>query len=189
MIIAGFDLETTGLLAPEHKIIEAYIGLWDLGSKSLIREFSTRIDPQRSILADASRVHHIFAGDLVGCPVFKDVAAKIRHELDASDFIVAHNGEQFDLPFVNQELKDVGLPPIEKPVIDTFLLGAHATFDGKKPNLGDLCLAYDVAYDPAAAHAADYDVRVMVECFFRGLEWGFIQLPKTEEPIEYAAAA
>lgn len=28
MIIAGLDIETTGLLTPDHQIIEIYISLW-----------------------------------------------------------------------------------------------------------------------------------------------------------------
>lgn len=188
MILAGFDLETTGLDPAEHRIVEVYAGLWDLSTKTLIREFLQRIDPQRSILADASRVHGIYAGDLVGCPVFADVAGRLRHELSAANFLVAHNGVSFDLPFVNAELKRVGLPPIEMPVVDTMLLSRGATFDGKLPNLGELCQAYGVDYDPEKAHGAAYDVEVMVQCLFRGLDWGYLKLPETEA-IDYVAAA
>lgn len=190
MIVAGLDLETTGLEKDEHRIIEAYVCLWDLRSKSLIRELAIRIDPQRSIQAEASRVHRIYAKDLVGCPLFKDVAAKLRKELEAADLIVAHNGEAFDLPFLNAEFERNGFPPIAKPLVDTMLLGRHATFDGKVPNLGELCLAYDVAYDPDKAHAAAYDVDRMMQCFFRGHAWGFFPLPApSEETLAYATAA
>lgn len=190
MIIAGLDLETTGLERDEHRIIEAYVGLWDMGAKSLIREFAQRIDPQRSIQAEASRVHHIYAKDLVGCPLFKDVAAKLRKELEAADLIVAHNGKEFDLPFLNAEFERNGFPLIEKPIVDTMLQGRHSTFDGKVPNLGELCMAYGVDYDPEKAHAADYDVGVMMECFFRGHAWGFFTLPDLDEKaLSYDAAA
>ena len=189
MIIGGLDIETTGLENTEHRIIEIYLGLWDLRSKSLIREFETRIDPQRSILADASRIHHIFAGDLVGKPLFKDVAAQIVHFLSSADLLVGHNGEDFDLPFINTELKHTGFLPITTPIFDTMKQGRHATFDGKLPNLGELCLAYDVPYDTSSAHAASYDVGVMMECFFRGLDWGYFKLEEKTLEHEDSAAA
>ena len=189
MIIGGLDIETTGLENTEHRIIEIYLGLWDLRSKSLIREFETRLDPQRSILADASRVHKIFAGDLIGKPLFKDVAARIRHELSTADLLVGHNGEDFDLPFINAELMNAGLDPITTPVFDTMKMSRRATFDGKLPNLGELCIAYDVPYDTSSAHAAKYDVDCMMQCFFRGVEWNHFNLEEKTLEHEDSAAA
>jgi DNA polymerase-3 subunit epsilon len=176
-LICALDLETTGIDHAEHRVIEIYAGLWDMRTKSLIRQISQRFDPQRSIQAEASRVHHIYAGDLVGCPILDNrYAVYIRSLIQKADFVVAHNGVEFDIPFLNAEFARVGLGPIERPCFDTMLLGRHATFNGKVPTLGELCLAYDVPYDPEAAHAADYDVKVMMECFFKGVEWGSFRI-------------
>lgn len=187
-LVAGLDLETTGLDPAEHRIIEVYVGVWDLEAKSLIRDFSQRIDPQRSILADASRVHHIFASDLIGCPVWDaTLAHRVRTLLDMADVIIGHNGEEFDIPFLNKEFERVGAPPLLHPCIDTMKQGRHATPTGKVPNLGELCFAYDVDYEPEKAHAADYDVHRMMECFFRGYEWGFFKAPDHTRELAHAA--
>lgn len=178
MIIAGLDIETTGLLEPEHRIIEVYIGLWDFTSRKLVDEFDQRIDPERAITIDAQRVHGISTLDLSGKPKFSAVASRIHAMLGDADLIAAHNGKEFDLPFVNQELERVGMPRIDTPVFDTMLEARWATANGKVPNLKELCFACDVEYDPAKAHAASYDVAVMIESFFRGLDWGWFKLEK-----------
>jgi DNA polymerase III subunit epsilon len=180
MKIAAVDIETTGLERGDHRIIELYAGVWDLGTKSLIEELFLRIDPQRSIDPAASRVHHIYGPDLIGCPIWdKPLASRVHHffSLPAVKLVVGHNGDDFDLPFINHELKRVGVSEISIPSLDTMKTGRNATPNGKLPNLRELCFAYDVEYDPSKAHAASYDVSVMMECFFRGVEWGYIKLP------------
>ncbi len=184
-IVAGLDIETTGLEYGDHRLIELYVGLWDLASKSLIEELSKRIHPQRSILADASRIHGIYAHDLVGCPTWDEIAAPALAFIKRADFIVGHNAERFDGPFLDYEFERVGLTKIGLPIADTFMQGQHATHDGSRPNLGNLCFAYGVDYDPERAHAADYDVQVCMACFFKGLDWGFFTLP---EPIRLSPA-
>ncbi|SER27818.1 DNA polymerase-3 subunit epsilon [Faunimonas pinastri] len=180
-LLAGTDIETTGLEPGDHRLVEFYAGLWDLRSRKRVFELNQRIDPQRSIGIEAQRVHKISLGDLVGCPTWDMVAPKAHAVLSRADMIVAHNGDGFDLPFLNYEFKRVGLPPIEKPTVDTMLQGRWATPIGKSPNLGELCFACDMPYDASKAHAADYDVGVMMDCFFAGLDWGFYTLPEIEE--------
>ena len=176
MKIVGLDLETTGLFAPEHRIIEVYAGVWDSDTRKLASFINQRIDPERSIMAEAQRVHGISLLDLVGKPKFKDVAPALHGMLARADLLVAHNGAEFDLPFLNMEFKRVGLSKIETPMFDTMTAGRWATAFGKVPNLGELCFACDVSYDTSKAHAASYDVDVMMECFFKGIEWHNFEL-------------
>lgn len=183
-IIAGLDWETTGKLEPDHRIIEAYIGLYRGGKR--IWQFHQRIDPQRSISADAQRVHKIAASDLIGCPTWDTVAPTINQILQRCDFVVAHNGLEFDKPFAEMEMKRIGLELVEKPWIDTMVDGVWACSDGKKPRLGELCFACGVDYDPALAHAAEYDVDRMMESYFKGLEWGFFNVPPAEGLLKAA---
>jgi DNA polymerase III subunit epsilon len=48
-----------------------------------------------------------------------------------------------------------------------------ATLFGQLPNLGELCFACGVPYDPSLAHAPEYDIRVNMEAFFKACRWGF----------------
>ena len=165
MIIAGLDIETTGLLTPDHRIIEIYLGLWK--DEKRIWQYEQRIDPERGISADSQRVHGISINDLFGQPKWKAVAPVVQKILSRADLLVAHNGNEFDLPFIAKELKRVGLEMPEKPSVDTMLDGVWATSDGKKPRLGEL------------AFACGIDVEVMMKCFFKALKWGFYKLPDT----------
>ena len=175
--VTVLDIETTGLLEPEHRIIELYAGKYEFPSGKLRSELNLRIDPQRSIAADAYRVHNISGMDLIGKPVFEDVAGDIFAFLNDADLLVGHNSDEFDLPFISQELRRVGLPIIVKPSFDSMSC-KWATPSGKPPSLQELCLACDTVYDPTKAHAASYDVEVLADCFFKANAWGWIELPK-----------
>ncbi|TXN08952.1 3'-5' exonuclease [Methylobacterium sp. WL103] len=188
MKVAGYDTETTGIAYGDHRIIEVAVLTYDLATERLLDRYVQRINPLRSIDAGAQRVHGISLAMLSGEPVWKDVAPQVHRRLAAADLIVAHNGIGFDMPFTNYELARVGLPKLETPVLDTMLEGRFATPNGAVPNLGALCTALGVDYGTGAgkAHAAHYDVEVMMQCFFRGVRWRAFNLP---EEIVHAIAA
>lgn len=185
MIVGGTDTETTGLLDPDHRIIEVCIQRWDIAD-FLATGFTAppvkldtlveRIDPERSIDAKAQAVHGIMASDLVGKPRWPAVASLIRDRLDSCDMVVAHNGFDFDFPFFLQEFKRVGVPDPEFEPFDTMVSGRWATPFGKSPTLAELCWSCGVPYDPAQSHAAEYDVDVMMKSFFMGLRRGVFSL-------------
>lgn len=174
-IVTGFDIETTGLdYAKGHRIIEVAALLYQLETQEPIGKFVRRINPERSIDPGAQAVHGISFEDLTAEPKWEEIAPKLLKVFQASDIIVAHNGFSFDMPFVNHEFARIGLPTVSKPLVDTMLQSRWATFNGKLPNLGELCFATGVAYDPEKAHGADYDVNVMMQAFFKAMKDGFM---------------
>lgn len=183
MLIAPLDLETTGLEIGDHRIIEVYTSLWDTDTRRKLDELHLRIHPQRSIMPAAEAVHKISIMDLQGCPVWDHaLASQIHAFIEQADVAIGHNGKEFDLPFLDYEFKRVGVTPLSVPIFDTMLEARWATPQGKVPNLGELCFACGVPYDPASAHKADYDVDRMTECLFNGMDWGFYQLPLIAHP-------
>lgn len=185
MRIAGLDFETSGKLDPTHRIIEACVQVWDyepLAPPKLVGTKTWRINPERSIDAAAYAVHHISLEDLAGKPNFGATAPELMRVLGSCDLIVAHNGESFDKPYLEMELKRVGYPLAsfyDSKWFDTMLDARWATTWGKVPLLRELCYACDVEYDPEKAHAAEYDVHCMMQCFFFGLKHGHFELADT----------
>lgn len=177
-LIAATDIETTGLNIGDDRIIEIYSGLWDVATKMQVDQQLLRINPQRSIAAEAQRLHKITLSDLTGCPVWADVAAEVRAFLARGAVLIGHNAREFDGPFLNYEFERVGVDRLETPIIDTMLSGRWATHNGRVPALADLCFATGITYDAASAHRADYDVKVMMDAFFRGLAWKRFSLPE-----------
>jgi DNA polymerase III subunit epsilon len=180
MLISAVDTETTGLDPGDHRIIEAFAGLYDTDTRKKVDQFYTLIDPQRSIPIESQRIHHITPAMLIGKPIWDFVAEDFRKFVRRGKLFVAHNAD-FDERFINYELQRIKLPTLNLAKFDTMLQGRWATWNGAVPNLGALCFACGVDYDTTKAHGAEYDVDVMMQCFFKALDWGFITLPTIEE--------
>lgn len=179
-LVAGWDTETTGLQPGDHRFVEFAILTYELETETLVDTYVTKIDPQRSIPAEVQRIHGISSADVEGCPTWDQVAPEVRKRLEAAAFTVAHNGEGFDVPFVNYELARMRLAPLSRPLLDTMLHGRFATPNGAVPNLGLFCAALGIDYDPSQAHRAEYDVDVMMRAFFNARRWQAFKDPGTE---------
>lgn len=186
--IAGLDLETTGLSQPDgHRIIELALSIYNLDTGVKVGDRVKRFNPQRPIDPEAQAIHGITFEELAAEPVWETGAAEVEKLLRRCTYVVAHNGEGFDMPFLYGELlrAGCGLPPVI--VIDTMLQARWATADGNLPNLKALCFACGVPYDTTRAHAALYDVQVMMDCFFRQRATGFFHLP--HDPYRYTLSS
>ena len=184
MNIMVLDTETTGLKQElGHKIIEIALLTYDLDSEKLIDTWVQRIDPQMPIDPGAQAVHGIAYTDLVGCPDWKDVADEISRRMAGVNLLVAHN-MGFDGPFIGNELARVG---VMVPDVFSFCTMTNARWacpDGKLPKLMELAFSLGVEYDKSKAHAAEYDVLVTAECFFKGLKRGFYEMPTELKSID-----
>lgn len=178
ILVAGLDIETTGIMQPDgHRIIEICICIHELDTGKFRGKFESRVNPERGIDPDAQAVHGISLDDVITAPTWDKVAPHVAKVLGACQYVVAHNGEGFDAPFVWGELARAGVSLPNVALIDTMLQARWATPDGAVPSLKALCFACGVHYDTAQAHAASYDVNVMMECFFQQYPRGFFQLP------------
>lgn len=183
MIIGGIDIETTGLeQAKGHRIIEVALSMYKHTEDETmwLGNFTQRINPERSIDPDAQAIHGIAYEDLIECPRWEDVAPRLSKLMAKCDYLVAHNGKGFDIPFILRELLRVGVELPRVRLVDTMLEARWATPDGAIPSLGKLAWACNVPYDTSKAHAALYDVRVMMDCFFSQLSAGYFKLPTRE---------
>lgn len=189
LYLTGFDLETTGLdYEKGDRIIEANFQTYRWRDRKKVFDRTWRFDPEgQKINARAQKVHGISATDLVGAPKFRELAPVIHRIMSSSAVIVTFNGERFDLPFLAFELVKCKLqPPGHLVSVDLMKRGMGASYDDKLPSLRELCWSMFVDYDDAKAHAADYDVAVMMDCYFKGVDRGLFASPESE--VEEIAA-
>jgi len=165
-----------------HRIIEVCFSVFRFDAAARSRQkvgvMTQRINPKRDIDPGAQAVHGISIMDLRGEPEWEDVAPKVHKLLDKTDLFVAHNGAGFDAPFIALELMRIGYKIPNFKVYDTMLNGRSCTPFGKVPNLGELCSALGVDYDPEKAHSAEYNVDVLADCYWRGIESGLYRDPE-----------
>lgn len=172
---AVLDTETTGLDPNDgHRVIEVALIRYDMTGRKL-EQFIGRFDPERAIDPKAQAVHKISYAMLAGKPLFATAVPEMSEVMNNADFIVAHN-LPFDAKFMAAEYTGAGAVLPNRPSADT-IDARWATFNGKSPNLHELCFALGVPYDPDSAHGAEYDTAVTAACFLEGLRRGFYKLP------------
>ena len=82
--------------------------------------------------------------------------------------LVGHNIRGFDMKFVNRHLLQIGLAPLENPLIDTVDLSRQKMPQLSSHRLG--ALAQEFGIDYSKAHRAMEDVKINVDVFFRLLQ-------------------
>lgn len=122
MIVAGFDLETTGLSLENDHIIESAVVLWDTERKAPMAVYSEmihgdHIQPLEAIITELTGITDL---DLqtYGKPV-TEVLNKTTAMLDRGEFIVAHNGNMFDKGMYANNCARHHIPSSGKPWIDS----------------------------------------------------------------------
>ena len=133
-----FDTETTGFNAEEGE------RLVEIGAVELINHIPTGktyhqyINPEKEVPEEAYKVHGLSYDFLKDFPTFDKVADDWLEFIGEDSVLVAHNA-QFDINFVNYELKQLGKPTLAwDRVVDTLEI-ARSMFPGARNNLDALC--------------------------------------------------
>jgi len=185
------DIETTGLDQEKgDRIIEIAFLMYafdtETGKIEGLGKYTQRVYPDKAISAKAQSIHNISIDDLIGSPLWEDVAGQVAKHLTDTDLFVAHNSD-FDAPFLSNELLRVGIAIPDIEIFCTMKEGRFATYDGAVPSLRVLCGCFGIKYDLSEAHAALYDTAQTAKCFFLGLKQGYFKLPEIFTTIEEVA--
>lgn len=157
------DTETTGL-KPEngHKLIEicAMEVVNGLKSGNIFHHY---INPQREVPYEAFKIHGISTEFLLDKKLFSDIAKNFV-DFIAGAKLVIHNAK-FDVGFLNYELKNIGLDPINNDnVIDTLEI-ARKKHPGSPASLDALCKRYKINLSKRDKHGALIDVELLYEVY------------------------
>ncbi len=163
MLEVILDTETTGLSTREnHRIIE--IGCIELKDQIATKNvFHSYLNPQRKISEDAKKIHGYTDEFLLDKKPFSEIAD------DFIDFIkdkkiIIHNAD-FDLSFLNYELKLVNKKEINKKnVIDTLEM-ARQKYPGAQNSLDALCKRFNIDNSKRTKHTALIDCELLKEIY------------------------
>ena len=161
------DTETTGLSSVNDKIIEiACIEIEDhipTGEK-----FHVFLNPEMEISQGAYDTHGISKEFLKDKPKFNDVAKDFIKFIDGKKLVI-HNAE-FDLAFLNKELKEVGEKQISKDNIVDTLNVARERFPGAQNSLDALCKRFKIDNSRRQKHSALLDCELLAKVYIELFE-------------------
>lgn len=162
-----FDIETTGL---EYMRGDRCI---EIGAVEMIdgiitdKTFHEYINPDGKIIPpDSYMVHKISNAFLEDKPKMAVVAPKFLEFIGDSP-IVAHNGSDFDFPFMNYELAQLGLPQIPREQqLDSIVIARNRVFGPKSYSLDALAKWYGISLTARAdAHGALIDAEILAKVY------------------------
>ncbi len=157
------DTETTGMDPQEgHRVVE--IGCVELHNHIHTgKTLQLYINPERDVPPEAVAVHGLSAAFLSKKPVFSQVYGEFL-EFIGDAKIVAHNAE-FDMKFINHELRLVGEEALPWPrIIDTVGM-ARKKFPGSPANLDALCRRFGISTEERVLHGALLDAELLSEVY------------------------
>lgn len=153
-----FDTETTGVKFDRDKIIE-------LAAFDPVRNqtFCKLINPNIPIPKEATAIHHITDDMVKEAPSFYDVGKEFLDFCQGDVVLVAHNGDSFDIPFLESEFKQANLELPKFPTVDTLKWSRKYRSDLPKHSLQFLREVFQIPANQA--HRALDDVMVLHAVF------------------------
>lgn len=133
------DLETTGGFGDDNRITE--IAIIVTNGKEILQEYSTLINPERSIPSFVAGLTGITDSMVEDAPKFYEVAKEVYQILDEKVF-VAHN-VSFDATVLREEYKSLGGKFNPKKLCTVRL--SRSSFPGYKSySLGNICQSLEI---------------------------------------------
>ncbi len=157
------DTETTGLdPATGDRLVEiACVEI--LNYIPTGEHYHTYLDPERDVPEGAFNVHGLSTEFLKGKPLFKDAAADFLAFIGDSRLVI-HNAE-FDMKFLNSELKRAGLPLLPADRAFDTLAYARRKHPGAANSLDALCARYKIDNSRRTKHGALMDSEILAEVY------------------------
>jgi DNA polymerase-3 subunit epsilon len=156
------DTETTGLDPHEgHRLVE--IGCVELFNHVPTgRTLHKYINPERDVPSEAVAIHGLNQKFLSDKPVFAQVFAEFL-EFTTDAALVIHNAD-FDMKFLNYELKTVGHGGLKNKVTDTLAM-VRKRFPGSPASLDALCRRFGIDNSGRELHGALLDSQLLAEVY------------------------
>lgn len=168
-----FDLETTGVSTVSDEIIE--IAALKVVNGRVAGEFSTLVNPLRSIPYSASMVNGITDTMVADAPVLEKVFPDFL-EFAGNSVLVGHNIHTFDLKFLYRSAEDLYGKTLDNDYIDTLILAKMCLPQLARRRLVDLASYYHISAE--GAH------RALNDCYMNHLVFEALGKDMQEGKIE-----
>ena len=162
MLVLGIDVDTTGLNPAQDEIIELGAVVWDVEQKKPMQLLSDLILIHGSVSPEITEITGISNADLKASGLApEDSYKKLLAMSSQCDYVVAHNGRDFDKPFVDRALKEFELS-LDLPWLDTLYDVPYAVKISSR-KLVHLCAEH--GFLNPFSHRAVFDVLSMMTVF------------------------
>ncbi|SFD88306.1 DNA polymerase III catalytic subunit, PolC type [Bacillus sp. OV194] len=168
-----FDVETTGLSAVYNKIIE--LAAVKVLNGEIIDRFESFANPHEPLSDTTINLTGITDDMVRDAPEIEEVLRRFETFM-GNDILVAHNAS-FDMGFLNEGFRKIGIQEARNPVIDTLELARFILPELKNHRLNTLCKKFDI--ELTQHHRAIYDAeatgyllwKLLKESFQKGIEF------------------
>ncbi len=162
-----FDIETTGFeyLRGDRCIEIGAVEVVD--GRITDNTFHEYINPEGKIIPpETYMVHKISNAFLEDKPKMSVIAPKFLEFIGDAP-LVAHNGIDFDFPFINHELEMLNLPQIPRTrQLDSIIIARNRVFGPKSYSLDALAKWYGISLTARAdAHGALIDAEILAKVY------------------------
>ena len=152
-----FDLETTGINIVTDRIVEiSYLKVNIDGSEV---SKTMRVNPERPIPEEATRVHGISDADVADCPTFKQIARSLANEIEGCD-LAGFNSNRFDIPLLVEEFLRAG---VDIDLTKRKMIDVQTIFHKKEQRTLSAAYKFYCGLDLDNAHSAEADTRATYE--------------------------
>jgi DNA polymerase-3 subunit epsilon len=156
------DTETTGLDPSDgHRIVE--IACLELANHLPTgRSFHRYVNPERAMPPDAAAVHGLTDEFLAAHPTFAAIVDELLLFISDAQLVI-HNAE-FDLGFLNAELRRLERAPLDCAFTDTLSL-ARRRYPGSPASLDALCRRFAIDLSARTKHGAKVDCELLTAVY------------------------
>lgn len=173
------DLEATGLWPGQDRIVQ--IAAATIFPDGRVTMWSSLVNPERPMPADAEAVHGISDAMVASAPTFAQLAETVRSLLTDCD-LTGYNVERYDRRLLAAEFRRAGKAD---PMTGARVIDAYTIFARREPRSLDAALRFygvEQGDAPRKAHDARSDVEATVAVLAAQLQT-YRDLPRTVDDI------
>ncbi|MGL4647658.1 MAG: PolC-type DNA polymerase III [Mycoplasmoidaceae bacterium] len=163
-----YDIETTGLYPLVDDIIE--FGAVKYQNGKVIDRINFFIKTEKALPKFIQELTGITDSMLKDGYDIKTALIKIK-EFFGNAVLIAHNGKNFDLKFLNKKLEENNLDLINNCSIDTLILSRARNKKFKSHSLSNISRKLGIFYNEDVAHRADFDAEVLLKVWKNMMEY------------------